>query len=262
MVPAIIRAFFMVVIQSLVLVSGCRMCDLFGMSSDRPRLASESLRSLRDTSVDNPDGWGIAYYQDGKAHLWKKPEVAVSSRDFEEILSTASSTLFIAHVRMATRGDVCTENCHPFVRTSFGRDWVFAHNGTIERAVPHSLSQGTTDSEQVFHTLIDTIGEYMRESEYHGLYPGIKKGIKNLFAQYGRAINFNFLLSDGTILYAFRHHAEKPLFISFRENGPGASVVISTRRLGPVDPREWRPLPRNKVILVTGGRLLVVSDAL
>lgn len=189
MVPAIIRAFFMVVIQSLVLVSGCRMCDLFGMSSDRPRLASESLRSLRDTSVDNPDGWGIAYYQDGKAHLWKKPEVAVSSRDFEEILSTASSTLFIAHVRMATRGDVCTENCHPFVRTSFGRDWVFAHNGTIERAVPHSLSQGTTDSEQVFHTLIDTIGEYMRESEYHGLYPGIKKGIKNLFAQYGRAIN-------------------------------------------------------------------------
>ena len=38
----------------------------------------------------------------------------------------------VAHVRKATVGEVSLENCHPFVRELWGRNWVFAHNGDLK----------------------------------------------------------------------------------------------------------------------------------
>ena len=38
----------------------------------------------------------------------------------------------IAHIRKATQGAVSLQNCHPFVRELWGRNWVFAHNGDLE----------------------------------------------------------------------------------------------------------------------------------
>ena len=37
----------------------------------------------------------------------------------------------VAHVRKATVGAPGLQNTHPFKRVLWGRDWVFAHNGTL-----------------------------------------------------------------------------------------------------------------------------------
>ena len=39
----------------------------------------------------------------------------------------------IAHIRKATQGQNCLANTHPFVREVWGEQWVFAHNGQMNR---------------------------------------------------------------------------------------------------------------------------------
>jgi len=238
------------------------MCELFGMSCQKPDRALYSLSSFREFSDDNPDGWGLAFYQNGRAVVQKEAIKAKSSDKFTKLLQDAASKIFIAHIRLATRGEVCHQNCHPFRRTALNRDWVFAHNGTIDSITPHQLSSGTTDSEQAFHRIIDDIESYMDQSVFHGLYPAIKSSIKNLFERYSRDITFNFLLSDGSVLYAFNHYPKNPLYISYREKGYGGAVVISTKKLRSRDYQDWRKIPKDKVVLITDGRILVVSDRL
>ena len=49
------------------------MCELFGLSSNRPVLPGELLRRFRErggNTADNPDGWGLATLDDGAFRLW------------------------------------------------------------------------------------------------------------------------------------------------------------------------------------------------
>lgn len=236
------------------------MCELFGMCCQEPDRALYSLSSFRELSDDNPDGWGLAFYKNGKAVIEKEAVKAKSSEKFQTILQSAASKIFIAHIRWATRGEVCTENCHPFKRTSFNRDWVFAHNGTVHNITQHQFSQGTTDSEQAFQKMIDNTEVYIHQSTFHGLYPAIKNSIKELFERYSRNITFNFLLSDGSVLYAFNHYPTKPLYMSTREKEYGGAIVISTKKLESRDYHDWYKIPKDKVILISDGRILVMSD--
>ena len=49
------------------------MCELFGMSCQQPDRAVHSLLSFKEFSGENRDGWGLAYYQDGKAVIEREP---------------------------------------------------------------------------------------------------------------------------------------------------------------------------------------------
>lgn len=238
------------------------MCELLGLSSQRPVNRAAILSRFGELSTSNPDGWGVAYYLNGKAVIEREASSANGSPRFRRVIQEAVSRIFIAHVRSATQGEICTENCHPFRRSAFQRDWIFAHNGTIDRIPPHSLSGGTTDSERAFLRMIDDIEAYVHRSDFHGLYPGIKDSIRRLFERFTRGITFNFLLSDGSVLYAFNHYPEKPLFISLREREGENAIAISTSMLKSEDFPEWKRIPEERVMLITDGRVLVLSDRL
>jgi glutamine amidotransferase len=163
------------------------MCDLFGMSCNAEDRAWKSLTVFANQHSDeNPDGWGIAYYYNGKAIVKKAPEKAKTSQTFFSVIEKAKSNILIAHVRYATEGSRCEENCHPFRGKLFNRDWIFAHNGTIRNIPHHTRSIGETDSEQVFHLLLDEVESYQRTGIIHGIFSGIQQGIKNAFDRCGR----------------------------------------------------------------------------
>ena len=76
----------------------------------------------------------------------------------------------MAHIRLATIGDVDYENCHPFVkRDCGGRVWTLIHNGTIFNCplldgYVHR-QEGSTDSERIFLYLIDCIDNETKKKE-------------------------------------------------------------------------------------------------
>lgn len=136
------------------------MCRLFGMNSGAEPVSAtfwllDAPDSVAVQSRRNADGSGIGFFDPaGRPVLDKQPEPAFSDMEFTREAKQATSTTFVAHVRLATAGGRTTQNTHPFAMQ--GR--IMAHNGGFgeiarldEQLGPYrELVLGDTDSERYF----------------------------------------------------------------------------------------------------------------
>ncbi|MBX7196704.1 MAG: class II glutamine amidotransferase [Sandaracinaceae bacterium] len=184
------------------------MCELLGMECNVPTDIVFSFTGLRRRgggTAHHKDGWGLALYEGKRARVFLDPEPAAKSPLAAFVAAHPIKTLLaIGHIRKKTRGPRSLSNTHPFTRELWGRDWVFAHNGTVKEAESLKLGRyaplGSTDSERAFCHLLE------------GLRAGFPKGapdartlsdaIAQLGARIGKKGTFNFLLGDGERLYA------------------------------------------------------------
>ena len=229
------------------------MCELFGFSCESPGRAEALLCSFAEHAIRNPDGWGIACYDRQELTLAKKPEIAAASPAYYQAAAAAEGQIIISHIRHASCGEIHERNCHPFVADQGGKRWTFAHNGHIDGICLHPRCGGETDSEAVFHMLLDSIA-------VHGdAFTGIIQCIDTLFNEYefGRQVRLNFLLSDGETIYAFNHHPEKTMYLTDRPTAGGASVIVTTQAL---DGGSWQALPVDRVMVIRNGRLAAMSE--
>jgi predicted glutamine amidotransferase len=133
------------------------MCELMCMSFAKPLVASVSIRAFGLRSVENADGWGLAWYPDRSLSMVKQP-VRWTERhsEFLDHYPGLISPIYIAHVRHKTTGGAPTRaDTHPFSREFEGREYCLAHNGTLKGDFwKERLSRfhpiGTTDSENLF----------------------------------------------------------------------------------------------------------------
>ena len=240
------------------------MCELFGMSSERPISARSplSLFGMRGgETADNPDGWGLAYVEGDAFAIHKAPEAAARSAVFSKLAQQIHSRLIIAHVRKANPPTAHTlENTHPFMRTCCGRPWVFAHNGNVpELIAPQgcchprlSYPEGETDSEHAFIYLLEEIaGTFPVETTSSEMTEAWLETLalrSTAIAEYGQ---FNFLLSDGEHLIAYGHDR---LYSQQRLEGGVPSVLIASAPLPDNEP--WEAFAPGELRVYRGGRLL------
>jgi predicted glutamine amidotransferase len=182
------------------------MCELLALSFERPISAGFSLREFGPRGEENPDGWGLAWYPDRSLSMIKEPLKWSSSpkaRFFEQEPSI-SGRICLAHVRHKTMGGAPSHaDTHPFARELGGRDYGFAHNGTLDGPawdLPlgrfHPI--GETDSERFFCHLMDQIGQ--RNSldsldDWQWLHQTLAAA--NAFGK------LNVLMSDGVRLFVY-----------------------------------------------------------
>jgi glutamine amidotransferase len=152
------------------------------------------------------DGWGLCLYEGNAVRTFLEPTAAADSPLARFLRENPIKTLLaVAHVRKKTRGTVSLANTHPFVRELWGRTFVFAHNGTVKNVRRHPLGRfrpiGETDSEHAFCALLAALEEAFPKG-----YPPKPRALWNVVAEAGATIGkngtFNFLLGDGTHLYA------------------------------------------------------------
>lgn len=152
------------------------------------------------------DGWGLALYEGRRARVFLEPAAAATSALARHVRDNPVKTLLaVAHVRKKTRGHVSLANTHPFERELWGRSFVFAHNGTLRgaRALPlgRFRPMGGTDSEHAFCAMLG-----MLERAFPDGYPARRRelweAVARLGAKLGKGGTFNFLLGDGTHLFA------------------------------------------------------------
>lgn len=181
------------------------MCELLGMSFNTKVNPRVSFKGFRRRGKANPNGWGLAFYADKSCQIFKEEleagESALST--FLEDYNGIQSDIIIGHVRLASCGNISRQNTHPFSRELNGKEFVFAHNGTlgdcrnldIERFTPI----GDTDSEYAFCYLLDAISR-------EGILPWAEEGFRWL-AEELRRINdlgsFNCIFSDGEYLFCY-----------------------------------------------------------
>ncbi|MGA2227644.1 MAG: class II glutamine amidotransferase [Syntrophobacteraceae bacterium] len=146
------------------------VCELLGISSSTKVRPGRYFKTFRRRGEElpegegNPDGWGIALYPDGRAVQVIKERIPAASSKLSEFLSAYEhlcSKIFVGHIRKASRGIICFSNTHPFSREIGGKDYVFAHNGTIRSIRKFSLGRykpvGDTDSEHIFCYILNHI---------------------------------------------------------------------------------------------------------
>lgn len=188
------------------------MCRLLGIAANKPVDLMFSLlegtRSLATMSQANRDGWGLGWYEGAKPVVVKEARQAHGSEQFKQTSVEGYSRIFIAHVRRVRRGNVSQENCHPFKY----KQWLFAHNGTVGRdhlfnqleERHRSAMEGETDSEVLFHWLIQNI------ERGDSVLDGLAVALQDIHDY----TSLNFLMTDGSLLYAFREAQERPDYYS------------------------------------------------
>jgi predicted glutamine amidotransferase len=194
------------------------MCELLGVSVSPAARLGVYFNEFRPRAEGNQEGWGIAWWEDGAAHLLKEPNRADESELASRLQNDPpSSDLFIVHVRAATVGRLSLQNTHPFAGQATGRRWVFAHNGTVKDLdrldVGGFHPQGETDSERAFHHVLTRLGRLGSDPGEDAIADSVLASGRELS---GRESKVNFLLSDGRTLYAY-HDGHKTLhFVEHR----------------------------------------------
>jgi glutamine amidotransferase len=228
------------------------MCELFGLSCNRKDRATFSLRLFARYHEPYWHGWGIGYYEGTHARVVRNTDDPNFSLSFKRTVQNARSNVIVAHIRLATSGEVCPENCHPFRFRYLNRDWLFAHNGSIDIDYP-SYVDGNNDSARAFSFMMDKIREYLRRGRFRGIYPAVKYATQELLETYGGRVNY--LLSDSNALFVFCNY--RRMFMLRREKDYGGAILISTQKL---TNENWIEIPKYRVLCVLNGELFVMSD--
>src|SRR6266436_1340851 len=187
------------------------MCELMGLCFAKPVSADFSIREFARRGEENADGWGLAWYPDQSVALVKEPVkwAASAYTGFLESYQGLRAAIYIAHVRYKTTGaEPCHADTHPFARELAGRDYCFAHNGTVEGHLELPLGRfrpvGVTDSEHVFCYLLEEVarrGNHLEdENSWYWLH--------GMLAALNRKGKLNCLLSDGRRLFCYHDAAD------------------------------------------------------
>ena len=180
------------------------MCELLGLAFNKPVSPGLSFRGFRHRASRNPHGWGLAAITPQRATIAKEPISAARSRVAGTLPDTHAlvAPVFIGHVRAASCGEVNLQNTHPFTRRIDGRDFVFAHNGTLatrrlkSRVGDRFEAEGTTDSEMAMGVLLTWMEmEHVRWDDY--------ALIEQFLQDLNVAGDLNLLFSNGRPLYCY-----------------------------------------------------------
>jgi len=227
------------------------MCRLLGLVANKPVDIEFSLQRFKKFAKNNPDGWGIGWYENNSPRVFKQ---GISAEDKKSQLPNLSkeviSKIIIAHVRKGTKASPSEKNSHPFQY----KNWIFAHNGSVDRDYLNSLLRneygnelkGETDSEVYFYWILQCVEESKDVIE------GIKKAIDKVTSKSYSGLNF--LLSDGECLYAFRYSSSFKDYYSLwlLKREPSESGLLE------VESKETKALLRSKSL--KGERAVLVCS--
>ena len=255
------------------------MCQLLGMNCNTPTDISFSFAgfSKRGGLTDHhTDGFGIGFFEGRGLRLFLDDKPSAQSPVAELIRNYhIKSKNVIAHIRKASQGINSLENTHPFQREMWGGYWLFAHNGQLRPSFAPDFNGkayrpvGSTDSEQAFcyllnrlraqfpdrpcpNTLFDALAELCAEIRAHGM--------------------FNFILSDGRVMYAHAstllyyitrqppfgqaHLIDEDMAIDFAQvTTPDDRVTVITT-LPLTDNETWRQFACDELIMFDHGKLV------
>ncbi len=140
--------------------------DIVLLNFDAPSSPSIDINLSENTAGSNSLGWGLGWYPGNQASsMVIKDPAARSTQVFTDSLTEWSnfrSNLFFCKIRGAESGYNQSET-QPFTRSFAGADWLFMHNGDLDKAELTKVYTGdsrllepvgTTDSELAFCNLL------------------------------------------------------------------------------------------------------------
>lgn len=195
-------------------------------------LVSQSLSALEAKTQVNGDGCGVGWYgARSRPGLYRGTLPAWSDANLASLCHQVEASMFLAHVRSATSGDVSLANCHPFLH---GRH-LFMHNGQIgnypqvrramEALIPEKVynsRRGNGDSEAIF---LIAMGLETRPVEAVGRALSLCQAAMRE-ADIRQPLRFSAVLADGETMHAFRWASDaRPPSLYWRALAGGTTIA-------------------------------------
>lgn len=189
------------------------MCELLALNFKLPTRATFSFRGFRHRGKNNPDGWGLGYYDTrSELRLVKEHRPEADESELAGCIEDCmrKGTIFVSHVRRISKGSVAYCDTHPFYRITTKpartryREWVMAHNGTLGESYRKDLKIGKyrpigkTDSEFAFCHILNemSLNAFAAKEEFYSWLHNILQEIN----AYG---HFNCIMSNGNELFCY-----------------------------------------------------------
>ncbi len=208
------------------------MCRLFGLVANREVDVKfsilEASNRVKNQGEYNPHGWGIGWYENGIARIFKRDKNAFYSSAFNEKVKEIKSKIVITHVSYASSGSsYSNRNIHPF---SY-ENWIFAHNGTVNQK---------------------KISSFIKEP-YNQNFSSEPIDSENLYAfRYGR--NLYFLERDPFDKSVHALSKETQMLLESKKTADEKAVIITTEKITPDE--KWKELNDN-LLLVCNKKLKI-----
>ena len=235
------------------------MCELFGFSSAKKVKCNQMLEIFYSHGVDNPDGWGLAYFDANAVTIEKEPVVANESSYLKHRLTDdIVEDVLLAHIRKASRGGLEYKNCHPFSRRdASGRMWTLMHNGTIfqgEMLDAYVQKQkGSTDSERILYYLIDCINERCEKSEGSLTDKERFDTVAEMICTLAPENKLNLIIYDGELLYIHTN-----FYVTLHRLQKSDSILVSTKPL--TSDEGWERVPMCTAFAYRQGKLVYEGE--
>jgi glutamine amidotransferase len=257
------------------------MCKLLVLSGNR----EADMKSILDVFVKrfgsaNPDGWGIAFldkstdlYNIKKAY--DKDRKLLEDTFFRDLEKIKTKTL-IAHLRKASIGAKCLENCHPFENHIGGHQFIFMHNGSVwprrvleSKLVNHKpKSSDPTDSELIFCYILDVLEEKgVNLNSWRDTVEAINEIILTIRSE-SLITKLNFVLADRNYVYCYNFDELRYSYIegnpesnSFNNKQNARSkdgkIVVCSRPL--LENIHWESIPQKTSMVLHNGEIISIS---
>ena len=114
-----------------------------------------SEEDIRDMWTRNPDGGGISYIDKGQVKVYKSMKLKPYLKKIKTVIKNFGDEDILLHMRIATHGEVCIANTHPFAVKQNGKackNIVFAHNGILPSAYQTGKKDIDADGIQISDT--------------------------------------------------------------------------------------------------------------
>jgi len=174
--------------------------------------------------LHNLDGFGIAYLQNKKWNVYKKPFIYLQDPKLDNKLTSITQPrnhIFIGHIRKKTYGETTISNTHPFMY----ENRVFMQNGHIKDFHNHKLRllkyvhpefqnkiKGETDTELLFFLFLTIYKEQcnlnckkIRQCEKSQLLFSSLKKTFNVFKKLQIEITANIIYADDKYAFVTRY---------------------------------------------------------
>lgn len=230
------------------------MCELFGVSSAKKMKLNHLLREFFSHGMEHPHGWGLAMFYGNAVSLEKQPENSCKSKYLKQRLrASIEADKLIAHIRLATKGNLDYENTHPFVmRDNKERTWTLAHNGTIfecDTLNPFVYEQqGRTDSERILCYIINRVNEEQEQKKRSLTREERFLLLDEIVCEITPENKVNLIIYDGELFYIHTNYKE-----SLHMCRKGDGIVFSTR---PLDKDKWEKVEMNMLKAYEDGKLI------
>ncbi|MDB2414876.1 class II glutamine amidotransferase [Rickettsiales bacterium] len=257
--------------------------DIFAISLDGLGSPSINVSLSKNGSSSHAQGWGFGWYP-GDHHsvmVTKDPKASSTQVLMDAITdwSNFRSTVFFCKVRAASKGYTHTET-QPFSRSFAGRDWMFVHNGGLDKQaleVLHGTQTrlleplGNTDSELAFCDLLSLI----QEGESRCISDIDPTILHSWFQRFDALGSSDMMLTDGDSTVCF-HGSQSPKSLYHSRIQPpdnqsvysseNAQISLSDPRdtyrtalivsSSPFDSGEWTPMQAGQMMVIRRGTIV------